>query len=181
MNLRRIYNLRRCQYRGLTFVEESSPQAAEAVVPQEVGDDERYEEMKNQALRIKAEFENYRKRAQREKDDVRKFANENIIVNFLKVMDDFDRALDSVNENSTADAVLSGVKMIRQQFWNQMKTSGVVEIMADGEVFDPHFHEAVTMTPSEDVENNHVVSTFQPGYKLKDRVIRAAMVAVAKN
>jgi molecular chaperone GrpE len=128
--------------------------------------------------RMQAEFDNARKRASKEQQDFRDYALVDTIKTIIPVLDSFDRALRSSPEKSEFHA---GVELIYKQLVDALGKLGVREISAKGERFDPRFHEAIEMVDTEDAEDHQVLEELQRGYKLKDRLIRPAMVRVARN
>jgi molecular chaperone GrpE len=128
--------------------------------------------------RLQAEFDNARKRAVKEQQDFREFAAADVIKNFLPTLDSFERALKA---NADASEFRSGVELIYRQFQDALQKIGVQPILATGQVFDPRLHEAVEMVDTVDVPDQQVVDEFQRGYKYKDRLLRPAMVRVARN
>ncbi|MFT4586664.1 MAG: molecular chaperone GrpE [Limisphaerales bacterium] len=133
-------------------------------------------------VRLSADFENYKKRALRDKTEALKYANESLIERLLPVLDNFDAALISMNNESAAslDSVKMGVNMIASQLKNLLTDCGLQEIDAIGQPFDPNLHEAVSQKETAEVPESQVVEQFRRGYKLKDRLVRAANVAVSK-
>ncbi len=133
--------------------------------------------VKEQLIRTMAEYDNFRKRSQREKDALRADIIVNVTSKFLPVMDNLERALkaDCADENYK-----NGVKMIYDSFTETLKGLGVEEIESDGADFSPNFHQAVQKVPSQDAESGKIVRTFAKGYKIGDKVIRFAVVAVAE-
>ena len=132
---------------------------------------------KNQMLRMQAEFINYKKRVEKDKKDTIIFANEKLLIEILEVVDNFHRALDSEKEH---DSFFQGMEMIFNQLDNILKENGLEEIESDGQVFDPHLHSAVIMEDSDEVESGRITETMRKGYKLNGKLIRPAMVKVAK-
>lgn len=132
-------------------------------------------------LRFQADFENMRKRLQREKEDFIKFANEGMILELLNILDDLERAV-SLAETKHQDlpAFLKGVEMILAHLYEMLKESGVRAIEARGKLFDPHLHEALMQVEDKDKPENTVIEELQKGYLLNDRVIRTAKVKVSK-
>ncbi len=126
--------------------------------------------------RLQAEFDNFRKRQAKENQDFRDYALSSAIMNLLPVVDSFDHALQAPDGNEFR----KGVELINRQFHDALSKLGVEPISAVGEPFDPNLHQAIQMVESEDVPENHVVNEFQRGYKLKDRLLRPAMVVVSK-
>jgi molecular chaperone GrpE len=128
--------------------------------------------------RMQAEFDNARKRAQREQQDYRDYALTDAIKTLIPVMDSFDRALQSSPAKSEFHL---GVELIHKQLQDALAKIGVQPIAAKGQPFDPRFHEAIEMVDTEDARDNEVIDELQRGYKLKDRLLRPAMVRVARN
>ncbi|HKW18645.1 MAG TPA: nucleotide exchange factor GrpE [Terriglobales bacterium] len=128
--------------------------------------------------RIQAEFDNARKRAAKEQQEFRDYALADTIKTIIPVLDSFDRALQSSPEKSEFH---TGVELIQKQLLDAFAKLGVKQIPAKGEQFDPRYHEAIEMVDSEDAEDHQVLEELQRGYKLKDRLLRPAMVKVARN
>ena len=133
--------------------------------------------VKEQLVRTMAEYDNFRKRSQREKDALRADIIVNVTSKFLPVMDNLERAL---NADCADENYKSGVQMIYDSFMETLKNLGVEEIESDGADFSPNLHQAVQKIQSETVESGKVVQTFAKGYKIGDKVIRFAVVAVAE-
>lgn len=131
--------------------------------------------MKDQLLRTMAEYDNFRKRSAREKDALRKEIVTNVTSQFLSVLDNLERALQT---ECTDENYKKGVEMISNSFLETLKNLGVEEIESDGAAFDPNLHQAVQRISDGDAESGTVVQTFAKGYKIGDRVIRFAVVAV---
>lgn len=127
--------------------------------------------------RSAADFQNYKRRVEQEKEEMARWANASLILNILPVVDDLERALRSLDSNLAGLTWVEGIYQICRKFQQSLAASGVSEIPSDGEAFDPRVHEAVTYAPGED---GRVVSVIQKGYKLGDRVLRPAMVVVGK-
>lgn len=136
--------------------------------------------LKDSLLRLQADFTNYKRRVENEKADIYKYAAESVITKLLPVLDNFDRAFKEVQEEDKEDAFTKGVELIRQDLDKILVQEGLEVIEADNQKFDANLHHAVFMEESKDVESEHIIETFQKGYKLKDKVIRPAMVKVAK-
>ncbi|WP_181350609.1 nucleotide exchange factor GrpE [Thalassobacillus sp. CUG 92003] len=141
---------------------------------------ERLEEEKNEIynrlMRIQADYDNFKRRTQKEKEEDRKYKSKDLISELIPVLDNFERALQV--EGDSAKGFADGVEMVYQQFKSALEKEGVEEIPADGEEFDPHKHQAVMQVEDENYGSNVVVETMQKGYQLHDRVIRPAMVKV---
>ena len=135
----------------------------------------------DQFLRTKADLENYRKRAQREKEDLARFANENILREILPVIDNLERAMTHASqEGGGAEGLIQGVEMTLSQFQKVLEKFGVTPVSAVGEVFDPSRHEAMGQVESSEVPPNTVAQELQRGYLLNERLLRPALVLVAK-
>lgn len=136
---------------------------------------------KNDALlRTVAEYQNYRKRVEKEKQDIMKYANEKIMKDLITVHDNFERAIGAMDkENEAIVSVVSGVEMIKKSFDDILDRYGVKEIEAEGQPFNPEHHHAVMTEEREGVEDSIVLEVFQKGYTLHERVIRPAMVKVS--
>jgi molecular chaperone GrpE len=128
--------------------------------------------------RAQAEFENARRRASKEQQDFRDYATLDAIRSLLPVMDSFERALQVKSEPGD---FRSGVELIYKQLQDALAKLGVREIPGKGEPFDPRYHEAIEMVETTEVPDHHVIEELQRGYKIKDRLLRPAMVKVAKN
>jgi molecular chaperone GrpE len=128
--------------------------------------------------RAQAEFENARRRASKEQQDFRDFAIADAIKSLLPVMDSFERALQA---KSTPADFRSGIELIYKQLQDALAKLGVRAVPAKGEPFDPHYHEAIEMVETSDAADHEVLEELQRGYKFKDRLLRPAMVRVAKN
>lgn len=135
---------------------------------------------KDRALRLSAEFENYKKRTQRETNDFKKFANESIFRQLLSVVDNLERAISAAEENSEESALFEGVKLTHKDIIKLFETFNVKSVNADNESFDPNFHQAVTQEETDEFPDNTVTKVLQKGYLLHDRLIRPAMVVVSK-
>ena len=140
--------------------------------------DEKDEALETKYLRLMADFQNYKRRSEKEKADVYAYANEKIVVQLLDVIDNFERALDCTDTSEKGFA--EGMKMIFKQLKDVLKNSNVEEIEALGLDFDPNFHNAVMMEDTDEYESGKVSAVLQKGYPLNGRVIRASMVKVAK-
>ena len=126
-------------------------------------------------LRLMADFQNYKKRVEKEKKDLYSYANEKIMTELLAVLDNFERALD----HDTGDGFREGIEMIFKQLTDVLEKSGLAEIPALGEEFDPNVHSAVMTEETEDYESGKVSGVMQKGYTLNGKVIRPTMVKVA--
>ena len=125
--------------------------------------------------RAQADFINYKKRSEKEKQDLSKFANSVLILNMLPVLDDFERAFSSVPPKMAKLSWLDGIRLIERKLWAVLQAQGVTPIKALGQPFDPQFHEAVRQDKGKD---GIVIEEVQKGYMIDDRVIRPTMVVV---
>jgi molecular chaperone GrpE len=130
--------------------------------------------------RAAADFSNYKRRTDDERDTVARFANALLIGKLLAVLDDLDRALDHVPPD-TDDSWVEGVRLVERKLRNVLESEGVTPIEAIGLPFDPNVHEAVVHEETADYPDNHVIDELQRGYRLHDRVLRPALVKVANN
>ena len=135
---------------------------------------------KDRVLRLSAEFENYKKRKERESDEFKKFANETIFRQLLTVVDNLERAISSTQKNSNEEGLLEGVKLTYKEIIKLFETFNVKPVEAENQPFDPNFHQAVTQEETDDFPENSVSKVLQKGYLLHDRLIRPAMVVVSK-
>ena len=142
---------------------------------------EQAQQLQDKVLRLQADFENTRKRQEKDRQDFVKFANEGIIIELLNILDDLERTV-NLAESNTADwpAFLKGVEMILAHLYDMLKEHGIKPIEAQGKIFDPHFHEALMQTENKDLPEHTVVEELQKGYLLNDRVIRSSKVKVSK-
>lgn len=132
----------------------------------------------NKYLRLQAEYDNYRKRTQREKSADLKYKSQALVTELLPVLDNFERAIQTDADNTDVKSFFEGMEMISRQLKTVLETAGVEAIKTVGEVFDPNVHQAIIQVEDDQYESNIVVEEMQRGYKLKDRVIRPAMVKV---
>jgi|SRR5215469_400844 len=133
----------------------------------------------DRVARLQAEFENARKRAAREQQEFRDFATADAIKTLLPALDSFERALQAPAAQS--NEFRGGIELIYKQLQDALTKLGVRPIPAKGERFDPHVHEAIEMVDTSEVPDHQVIDELQRGYKLKDRLLRPAMVRVAQN
>ncbi len=139
--------------------------------------------LENDYLRLFAEFDNYRKRTLKEKSELIKSAGENILINILPLVDDFERALKVMGEKKSEDldTIKEGVELIYSKFISFLNQNGVKEIDAEGQDFDTEFHEAVTTIPAPaEALKGKVIEAIQKGYTLHDKVIRFSKVVIGE-
>lgn len=138
------------------------------------------EENKELYLRALADYENYRRRARKEKEEALKYSVVPFLENLLPVLDNFERALDAADANQDVQALQEGIEMVYRQFLNVLSQAGLTLIETEGKPFNPHEHNAVMQVEADDVESGMVVEELQPGYRYLDRVIRPSIVKVSK-
>ncbi|ADL07670.1 GrpE protein [Thermosediminibacter oceani DSM 16646] len=135
-------------------------------------------EYKERWMKALADYDNLKKRFQKEIEEIHLYAGEQLIKDILPVLDNFERALNSIKD--TESSTYDGVKLIYNQMKNVLNKYGVREIEAEGKPFDPHFHEAMMKVESDEYETDTVVEVFQKGYTYHSKVIRPCLVKVAK-
>ena len=156
-------------------------EAEEAKEPEVDPKDAKIEELQNRLLRLQADFENFRRRTNTEKEQLSTFVTANVVGKFLKVLDNFERAEASAEKGDNVEAIVEGMKKIRRQFEDTFKDLKVVEIEAQDAKFDPNIHEAVMRGHNPELEDEIVDMVFEKGYKLGDKVIRHSKVRVNSN
>ena len=137
-------------------------------------------ELKDRLLRAQAEWDNSRKRIQREKDDAVRHAGEALLEKLLPVLDNFEMGMQAAKTATDAKSIAQGLEMVLKQFQQVLKEAGVETIDAVGQPFDPHRHEALGHQDSDEHPEGHVIFQTRKGYKLKDRLLRPASVFVAR-
>ena len=167
---------------GASEKAEKGPAEEESLEEQLRAADARAEENYDRLLRVTAEFENYKKRMEREMNDFRKFANESLIKDILPIVDNLERALEIPygNNESAFNGMQEGVQMTLKGLLESLEKSGVVPIDSLDKPFDPNFHQAVMQEESEGHPENTVSKELQKGYMMNDRLLRPAMVVVSK-
>ena len=136
----------------------------------------------DQLRRRQAEFENYRKRIDRERGEIYQRGRDDVLLQLLPVVDNFERALSSLEKSEgDAEALRDGVELIHKQFIDALSKFGLKPVEAVGHAFDPHVHEAVTTEATDKHKENTVIEEFQRGYKIGDRLLRPAKVKVASS
>jgi molecular chaperone GrpE len=173
---------------------EADSQGAEPVSPIDLGSlsKEQLDELKQRAtkadehwerlVRTTADFDNYKKRAIREKQDAIRFANENLLEKLIPVLDSFDMALTATQgtQGEVGQSLKTGIAMVHQQLKSALTDSGLEEVDATGKPFDPNVHEAVSQQESAELPEGQVVQQLRRGYKLRERLLRPATVIVSK-
>ena len=161
-----------------TVAEEQAEAKEEAVVDEK---DEKITELNNRLMRLQADFDNFRRRTQGEKEQLSGFVTAGVVGKFLKVLDNFERAEASAEKTADLESLLTGMKQIRRQFEEVFKELGVEEIAAQDAKFNPNLHEAVMRGQNPNMEDETIDMVFEKGYKLHDRVIRHSKVRVISN
>ncbi len=142
---------------------------------------EKYEDLNNSYLRLHAEFDNYRKRTLKEKIEIIRAGGERVLTDMIPLVDDFERALDTVHKADDKEAILEGLELIYGKFVSFLNQNGVKEIEAIGEKFDADKFEAITTIPAQnELQKDVVVDCIQKGYKLDEKVLRFPKVIVGK-
>lgn len=136
-------------------------------------------EMKTRYLRSVADMENYRKRIAREKQEIIRSAAANVVESLLPVLDNMKLGLQAAENHPGAKDVTYGFKMVDDQLKKSLSEQGLQELIPDGEIFDPNLHECIAHQPSDEIGEDHVIQTVRAGYRLNERLIRAANVIVS--
>ena len=161
--------------------EEDGEEEVEEEPKKEPSTEEKLAELQDRYLRLSAEYDNFRKRTLKEKIDLQKSANAQLLEAILPVADDFDRAMQSVDEAKDVEAVKEGMKLIVEKFSSFLKQQGVKEIEAVNKEFDTDLHEAITKIPATSKkQKGKVVDVIQKGYFLNDRVLRFSKVVIGE-
>ncbi|MFC1844261.1 nucleotide exchange factor GrpE [Thermodesulfobacteriota bacterium] len=138
------------------------------------------QESEEKVLRLAADFENTKKRLERERDTSLKYAEENVLKELLPGIDNIERAMDQAQEANNIDSLLEGVELTRDGLLATLEKFGVKAIKSVGEPFDPNIHEAIAMEETDEMEPNFILREFQKGYLYKERLLRPAKVIVSK-
>ena len=140
---------------------------------------EKYDKLNNQYIRLAADFDNYRKRHAQEKEALLKYGAENTLKKMIEVLDNFERGLKAIETVEDCEKVKECYNLAYKNFTDVLTKAGLETIKAEGEEFDPNFHEAVMQTPTSDKPEHTIVAELQKGYKLGDKVLRPTLVNVA--
>lgn len=162
-----------------TLEEDNAPEAEKTEEKSEEKTDEKADDGNEKYVRLMAEFQNYKKRVAKEKNDIREYATEKLVLELLPVLDNFERALAASAEDDPA-GYAKGMELIFTQMVTELQKSGLAEVEAEGQDFDPTKHNAVMTEENEELESGKVSKVLQKGYALNDKVIRPSMVAVTK-
>lgn len=138
------------------------------------------EELKNQLIRLQADFSNYKKRMEKEREGYIDLGVKKLALDILPVIDNLERALKSIEEYANDDEIFKGINLIDDQLLEVLSKNNITEIKANGEKFDPNLHHAVAMVDSEDLESDMIVDVLQKGYQINESVLRPSMVRVSK-
>ena len=159
---------------------EETAEAGEVVA--EASLEERLDDARDKYLRLAADFENYKRRARRERQELFNYANENLIKELLETVDNLERALEHAQQSTEASdgkTLLEGVELTYRSLMQALDKCGVQQVAPEGEEFDPNVHEAIRQAPSDEQPAGSVVEVLQKGYLLKDRLLRPALVVVS--
>lgn len=159
--------------------EDNAPEAEQTEEKSEEKTDKKADDGNEKYVRLMAEFQNYKKRVAKEKNDIREYATEKLVMELLPVLDNFERALAASAEDDPA-GYAKGMELIFTQMVTELQKSGLTEVEAEGQDFDPTKHNAVMTEENEELESGKVSKVLQKGYALNDKVIRPSMVAVTK-
>ena len=165
-------------------VNAGEPGNAENAQPEESEKDEKdakIEELQNRLMRLQADFENFRRRNAAEREQLSTFVTADVVGKFLKVLDNFERAEQSVKTTNDMSAIVAGMEKIKRQFEQAFKELEVEEIPAEGTKFNPELHEAVMRGQNPDLEDESIEQVFEKGYRLRNKIIRHSKVKVISN
>lgn len=154
---------------------EANEQLEEEVNPLQ----EKYDTLNNQYIRLAADFDNYRKRQEQEKEALLKYGAENTIKKMIEVLDNFERGMKAIETVEDCEKVKECYNLAYKNFTDVLTKAGLEPIKAEGEEFDPNFHEAVMQTPTSEKPEHTIIAELQKGYKLGDKVLRPTLVNVA--
>ena len=159
--------------------EEQAVNEAAEVVEETNPWQEKYETLNNQYIRLAADFDNFRKRQEAEKESLLKYGAENTVKKLIEVIDNFDRGLKAIETVEDCEKVKECYQLAYKNLNDVLGKIGLEVIKAEGEEFDPNLHEAVMQTPTDEKPENTIIAELQKGYKLGDKVLRASLVNVA--
>ncbi|EFM12732.1 GrpE protein [Paenibacillus curdlanolyticus YK9] len=157
--------------------EETTPQSASEARIAEL--EQQIEEQQQRYLRAQADFDNFRRRTIKEREELAQYATSKLLTELLPVVDNFDRAINAAKQNNDFDALSKGVDMISRQFNQVLEQEGLQPMNVIGEPFNPEFHQAVMQESSAEHEEGTILEELQKGYMLKEKVLRPAMVKVS--
>jgi molecular chaperone GrpE len=161
--------------------EESAAPAAENTAPEDDADGLQadLDRFRDLALRSQADFENYKKRAAREKDEAIKYANSSLLEKLIAIVDNFELGLEAARAEGEKSPIFCGMSMVFKQLMDFLADSGLQPINATGQKFDPNLHEAIAHEPSNEFPEGTVIRQTRRGYKMKDRLLRPSSVVVS--
>lgn len=160
--------------------EENLDQASGDSVKETADQNSESQALLQQMIRLQADFDNYKKRTSKEKEEIYKYALEDFSTKMLPVLDNLERAIQALDKNSVQDDYANGVRMVLNQLLQVLELEGLKEISCEGESFDPNLHHGVTTEDSQDHEDEQIMDVYQKGYQFKGKVIRPAMVKICK-
>ena len=140
---------------------------------------EAYDKINQQYIRLAADFDNYRKRQEQERESLVKYGTENALKKMLEVLDNFERGQKALEGVEDSEKIKECFQLVHKQVWDTLSKLGLEEIKAVGEEFDPNFHEAVMQTPTTEHPEHTVINELQKGYKVGDKILRPTLVNVA--
>ena len=140
---------------------------------------EAYDKLNQQYVRLAADFDNYRKRQEQERESLVKYGTENALKKMLEVLDNFERGQKALEGVEDGEKIKECFQLVHKQVWDTLSKLGLEEIKAVGEEFDPNFHEAVMQTPTTEHPEHTVINELQKGYKVGDKILRPTLVNVA--
>ena len=160
--------------------EHSSEEKTEKQVEENEDFEKKYEDLNNKYIRLAADFDNFRKRVASERQELLRYGAADVLEKLTSVLDTFDRAKDSLKDIDNCEKVKESYEVAYKQLLDTLKKVGLEEIEALGKEFNPNEHEAITQVPTDEYDEDHVAVVAQKGYKLLDKVLRPALVGVAK-
>ena len=166
------------------IADENTEEEAKEEIVEENQDDvnplqEKYDQLNNQYIRLAADFDNYRKRHEQEKEALLKYGAENTLKKMIEVLDNFERGLKAIETVEDCEKVKECYNLAYKNFTDVLTKAGLEPIKAEGEIFDPNLHDAVMQTPTADKPEHTIIAELQKGYKLGDKVLRPTLVNVA--
>ena len=166
------------------IADENTEEEAKEEIGEENQDDvnplqEKYDQLNNQYIRLAADFDNYRKRHEQEKEALLKYGAENTLKKMIEVLDNFERGLKAIETVEDCEKVKECYNLAYKNFTDVLTKAGLEPIKAEGEIFDPNLHDAVMQTPTADKPEHTIIAELQRGYKLGDKVLRPTLVNVA--
>ena len=159
--------------------EEEKEEIQEEVAEKTTDNNEEYDKLNQQYIRLAADFDNYRKRQAQERESLLKFGTENALTKMLDVIDNFERGEKALEGVEDCTKVKESFNLIHKQVLETLQKLGLEEIDAEGQEFDPNFHDAVMQTPTNEHPEHTIINVLQKGYKMGDKVLRPALVNVA--